>query len=344
VKCDRDKPGILLRTVCVVITAVLMLACVDPKRTAREELSQLNIPYNTANFFSAIQNGDVIAVELFLVAGIDPNSVTTDSLWGLGSDGTNSLSALGFAKFLTCANPSNSGYRQIEIAIGKHGARKDDAEQGLANLIGKLDERLAQVDGKDSVHRTQLLEKLDERCLKLPLVATKLADNDRRLSAAEEERRKAQLKEEQRAEAIAALENKVGDLSTDAVLELARGADEDLLEIVIKESARRDDVRLKKFVLKNCKRNDWEPVQYVVASSYWSPRAWIPETRDEAMRAMHWLMLSRSADVRRAASVALSISGSKQAISILEGALASESDPSTLDAYRLAIKELRTSH
>jgi ankyrin repeat protein len=41
---------------------------------ARRELSQLNIPYGVAFFFNQIQEGDNLAVQLFLQAGMDVNA------------------------------------------------------------------------------------------------------------------------------------------------------------------------------------------------------------------------------------------------------------------------------
>jgi hypothetical protein len=46
----------------------------DPRLGARRQLAELNIPFNKQSFVERVYEGDGIAVELFLKAGISPNS------------------------------------------------------------------------------------------------------------------------------------------------------------------------------------------------------------------------------------------------------------------------------
>jgi ankyrin repeat protein len=45
---------------------------------ARTELGHLNVAYNESSFIDAARNGDVVAVDLFLKAGIDPDARDTN--------------------------------------------------------------------------------------------------------------------------------------------------------------------------------------------------------------------------------------------------------------------------
>ena len=63
----------------LVLASVLLLTCIstsakaDDAETARIKLNQMGIQYNEATFVQKAGQGDVVAVNLFLQAGMDPN-------------------------------------------------------------------------------------------------------------------------------------------------------------------------------------------------------------------------------------------------------------------------------
>jgi ankyrin repeat protein len=58
----------------LLLTLVLLSACEQRPEAARKELGQLGIPYTPDAFITSVANHDVVAVNLFLRAGMDPNT------------------------------------------------------------------------------------------------------------------------------------------------------------------------------------------------------------------------------------------------------------------------------
>ena len=78
----------------ILLLALLPPGCSSKGKTpeeARKELGQMNIQFNEAAFIDSARNGDAVALDLFLFAGMDPNA--RDSLGRLAyqfvSDGVN---------------------------------------------------------------------------------------------------------------------------------------------------------------------------------------------------------------------------------------------------------------
>jgi hypothetical protein len=65
----------ILTVVLLVFLAIAFLACngMTPD-SARRELGRMNIQYNASAFIDAARNGDALAVDLFLKAGMDVNA------------------------------------------------------------------------------------------------------------------------------------------------------------------------------------------------------------------------------------------------------------------------------
>lgn len=55
------------------LLCVLFFGCSDTAQTPQGELAARNIPFTAAAFLSRAETGDLIAVKLFLAAGMDPN-------------------------------------------------------------------------------------------------------------------------------------------------------------------------------------------------------------------------------------------------------------------------------
>lgn len=58
----------------VLLLMVAITACTKSPETARKELGQMNIDYMQDSFFNYVERGDKVVVELFLAAGMSPNS------------------------------------------------------------------------------------------------------------------------------------------------------------------------------------------------------------------------------------------------------------------------------
>ncbi len=55
------------------LLCVLFLSCGDTARTPQGELAARNLPFTATAFLNRAETGDLIAVNLFLAAGMDPN-------------------------------------------------------------------------------------------------------------------------------------------------------------------------------------------------------------------------------------------------------------------------------
>jgi len=61
------------------VTTIFMSGCGNSPEAARKELVKLGISYSEASFFKSVLNNDIIAVKLFLKAGMNPNQEATDA-------------------------------------------------------------------------------------------------------------------------------------------------------------------------------------------------------------------------------------------------------------------------
>jgi hypothetical protein len=52
---------------------VLLSGCTNTPETPREQLAARNLSYTVATFLTSAEKGDLVAVNLFLAAGMDPN-------------------------------------------------------------------------------------------------------------------------------------------------------------------------------------------------------------------------------------------------------------------------------
>ena len=69
------------------LLSLLLSGCSSKSKSpeeARKELGQMNIQYNEAAFIDSAKNGDIVALNQFLTAGMDPNA--RDSLGRLASE------------------------------------------------------------------------------------------------------------------------------------------------------------------------------------------------------------------------------------------------------------------
>ena len=58
-----------------------LTSCTNSELKARESLAALRIPYNKQSFMERVYEGDILAVELFLDAGMDPDAMADMSRW-----------------------------------------------------------------------------------------------------------------------------------------------------------------------------------------------------------------------------------------------------------------------
>ncbi len=73
-----EKGGFMVSKRNVIMVVLLLMvaitACSKSPETARKELGQMNIDYTQDSFFNYVERGDKVVVELFLAAGMSPNS------------------------------------------------------------------------------------------------------------------------------------------------------------------------------------------------------------------------------------------------------------------------------
>ena len=62
----------------LIILSLLLVGCGKSPEDARRELGELGIEYNIESFFNTVVNNDPLAVELFLIAGIEVNAKNSD--------------------------------------------------------------------------------------------------------------------------------------------------------------------------------------------------------------------------------------------------------------------------
>jgi ankyrin repeat protein len=58
----------------ILISLIPLASCGKSPDRAKEELLQMDLEYSPKNFIKAVTDGNTIAVDLFLIAGIDPNT------------------------------------------------------------------------------------------------------------------------------------------------------------------------------------------------------------------------------------------------------------------------------
>src|SRR3990167_6959122 len=62
---------------------ISLSACGKSPEKARKELDRMNIAYNSNTFVEYAQKGDITIIDLFLIAGMDPNLENTDGITAL---------------------------------------------------------------------------------------------------------------------------------------------------------------------------------------------------------------------------------------------------------------------
>jgi len=66
-------------TILLLISVLSLLACSQSPEDARKELGKMNIPYSESSFIETAHNGDIIAIKLFLLAGMNINASYSSS-------------------------------------------------------------------------------------------------------------------------------------------------------------------------------------------------------------------------------------------------------------------------
>jgi len=64
----------------IILTALLLLltGCQQSPEQARKELAELGVEFSPSVFHESAENGDVVVVELFLTAGMNPDITDED--------------------------------------------------------------------------------------------------------------------------------------------------------------------------------------------------------------------------------------------------------------------------
>jgi ankyrin repeat protein len=116
----RADPSIIVKTLrlmdfprlfvflAVLLTVPLLTSCDVDSDSAREQLANMRVQYSEADFLKRVQQGDVLVVNLFLAAGMDPN-VAEEGKTGL---------------MLAAAN----GYTTIARALVSRGAKTNTSD------------------------------------------------------------------------------------------------------------------------------------------------------------------------------------------------------------------------
>lgn len=65
---------------CIFLLFLLLVACGKSPKQARRELGELGVDYNKESFQEAVVNRDPVAVDLFLIAGMDPSPVLAQAV------------------------------------------------------------------------------------------------------------------------------------------------------------------------------------------------------------------------------------------------------------------------
>ena len=68
----------------LIFLLLALLACGNSQETARMKLGQMNVNYNEDTFVERVRDGDILAVRLFLQAGMNPNTTNKDGESALG--------------------------------------------------------------------------------------------------------------------------------------------------------------------------------------------------------------------------------------------------------------------
>ena len=63
----------LWKNLTLLVAILALMACGNPQEEARVKLGQMNVKYNEDTFVDRAKDGDVLAVKLFLQAGMSPN-------------------------------------------------------------------------------------------------------------------------------------------------------------------------------------------------------------------------------------------------------------------------------
>lgn len=67
----------------VILTCISFVSCGQTPEDARKELGKMNVKYSKESFFERIKDNDILAVKLFLIAGMNPNTADDDGLKAL---------------------------------------------------------------------------------------------------------------------------------------------------------------------------------------------------------------------------------------------------------------------
>ena len=334
--------------------ALSSTACTDQKLKAREKLSQLHISYETKQFHNRIEDGDFVAVQLFLSSGMDPNTIFSHSIapqqevlkakgipMPVEATHTYSYSALTLAYLYECMNPQNNDYGKIVEVLAEFGARKDQAQPLLGKLISASDAIAIEILQDLDKAREVLAITFPGQCMTLPEVANHLQENQKRFEERKRMETELAQQEMEEKERNAILKQAQEELRKQELLRLAAEGDQDSIQLVVGEATRSKEINLTKFVLANCSQSEWASVRSSVARMFWSASSWNTQLHDDAMQAITGFLLDSNAGVRQRASIALSFSGSEIALNLLEASLKSERDEPTRKAYQLAIKKLK---
>ena len=69
-----------MKLFCLIFSLCTLAACGNPQEEARIKLGQMNVKYNEDTFVDRAQDGDTLAVKLFLQAGMSPNVTEKDGV------------------------------------------------------------------------------------------------------------------------------------------------------------------------------------------------------------------------------------------------------------------------
>jgi ankyrin repeat protein len=65
----------LVLALSILVALLLVTGCSKTPQDARKELGAMNVEYSPESFIKSVRNGDVVAVELFLEAGMNPQNL-----------------------------------------------------------------------------------------------------------------------------------------------------------------------------------------------------------------------------------------------------------------------------
>jgi ankyrin repeat protein len=69
-----------MRAIWLFLVLIFLTACEHTPESARKELGHLGVAYTPEAFIASLTNNDVVAVQLFLTAGMDPNTTSAQGI------------------------------------------------------------------------------------------------------------------------------------------------------------------------------------------------------------------------------------------------------------------------